>query len=499
MCNQLITIDFASSKSVFMPKLREIMQTPQFCGENAIELKRIQKLLGKLDDNISYVFEFPYVDRHYRDTFYVYYSAKHDEFYRNCIRIHLFMDFYITKSDDLINLTDDNREKYKGFFIVRPLPRFPLGRSMISPTAFKEKDMLCCLMKSRLSLLGHRLEVYGFPHIAQDTETHTCAESSLWSFLEYIGNRYRQYLPLLPSEILRKLLPISSHRSLPSIGLSIDEVIKFLHNNGCECIMDRASYLDKNNIIIDKFRLFLLKVYIESGIPVYVSLIDNKGPGHAVLIIGHEDKYDHVVSPLAAGKVWQDVSTFEKKMVVIDDNQPQYQMGALETLIQYNQEYKIAHYVVILPKHTNLDAQAAYFLSKKVFNDTGVGLERFGKQWLTRLFLTGSHSFKRFILERSGIDDVFKKYFSLLPFPKFIWVCEIYKIEEFQHVQKICSGLLIMDATGSNSLTSILWYNVGDKRITRNGLGWTGIKPIKPFKMVTYKHNLKGEWSEWKL
>jgi hypothetical protein len=498
MCNQFIGIDFAGSKNVFMLKLREIMQTPQFCGENAIELKRIHELLQELEDNISYVFEFPYVDRHYRDTFYVYYSAKHDEFYRNCIRIHLFTDFFITKSDDLINLTDDGKEKYKGFFIVRPLPRFPLGRSMISPTAFKKKDILCCLMKSRLSLLGHRLEVYGFPHIVQDTETHTCAESSIWSFLEYLGNRYRQYLPLLPSEILRELSPNSNHRSLPSTGLSIDEVSKFLHNNGCECVIDRASNVDKyDNIVIDKFRLFLLKIYIESGIPVYASLRDNKGHGHAVLIIGHEDKYDHIVSPLADDKVWQDVSDFEKKMVVIDDNQPQYQIGALDSLVNYNKEYKIAHYVVALPKHTNLDAQMAFFLSKKVFNDADVGLEGFGKQWLTRLFLTGSHSFKRFLLERSGLHNNLKKYLALLPFPKFIWVCEIYKIEEFQ--QKICSGLLIMDATGSNSPASILWYNVGDQRITRNGLGWTGKKPIKPFKMVTYKHNLKGEWSKWKL
>jgi len=500
MVNQFITIDFAGSKNVFMQKLREIMKNPQFCGKNTIDLRRIQDLLEKLEDNISYVFEFPYVDRHYRDTFYVYYSAKHEEFYRNCIRIHLFMEFSITKSDDLINLTDDDRGKYKGFFVVRPLPRFPLGRSMISPTAFKKKDILCCLMKSRVSLLGHRLEVYGFPHIAQDTETHTCAESSLWSFLEYLGNRYRQYLPLLPSEILLELSPDSNHRSLPSTGLSMGEVSKFLHNNGCECVMDRASYVDNNNsIVIDKFRLFLLKIYIESGIPVYISLNDNKGPGHAALIIGHEDKYDHIVLSLTADKVWQDVSDFEKKMVVIDDNQPQYQIGALETLIHYNQEYKIDRYVVVLPKNTNLDAQMAFFLSSKVFNDTDVGLRKFGKQWLTRLFLTGSHSFKRFLLERSGIHNELKKYFALLSFPKFIWVCEIYEIEEFQQEQKNCSGLLIMDATGSNSPASILWYNVGDKRITRNGLGWTGIKPIKPFKMVAYKHNLKGKWSEWKL
>jgi len=498
MHNKFINIDFASSRDVFMAKLKEIMQTPQFCGDKAIDFGRIDKLTGELEDNISYVFELPYVDRHYRDTFYFYHSAKHEEFYRNCIRIHLFMDVSISKYDDLINLVDADKEKYKGFFIVRPLPRFSLGRSMISPTAFKERDILCCLMKSRVSLLGHRLEVYGFPHTAQDTETHTCAESSLWSLLEYLGSRYSQYLPLLPSEIIRKLSSVSSHRSLPSIGLSVAEISKFLHDNGCECVIDKAICRDTNNAIeIDTFRLFLLKIYIESGISVYITLEDNKGPGHAALIIGHEDKYDHIA--LQPANVWQDVSDFEKKMVVIDDNQPPYQIETLENLISYNKDYKISYYFVPLPKHTNLDAQAAFFLSKNVFDDTDVGLKKFGEQWLTRLFLTGSHSFKHFLLEQSGIHNDLKKYLALLSFPKYIWVCEIYTIDEYQQKEKKCSGLLIIDATGSNSFTSILWYNVGDKLITHNGLGWTGIKPIKKFKMITYKHNLKGVWSKWKL
>jgi len=498
MNNQFIRIDFAGSRDIFKVKLKEIMQTPQFCGDKAIDFGRIDKLTEELEENISYVFDYPYVDRHYRDTFYFFHSAKHEEFYRNCIRIHLFTDFFITKSDDLINLTDADKEKYRGFFIVRPLPRFPLGRSMISPSAFQKRRILCCLMKSRVSLLGHRLEVFGFPHIAQDTETHTCAESSLWSLLEYLGNRYRQYLPLMPSDIIHKLSSVSSHRSLPSIGLNVNEISKFLHDNGCECEIDKASYIDASgNIKIVTSSLFYLKIYIESGIPVYITLIDNKGPGHTALVIGHEDRYDHIALPPA--KVWQDISDYDKKMVVIDDNQPPYQIGALETLIPYNTDYRISYYFVPLPKHTNLDAQQAYSLSRDVFDDPNVGLKTFGEQWLTRLFLTGSHSFKRFILERSGIDEVLKKHFALRAFPKFIWVCEIYKIDEFQQDEKKCSGLLIMDATGSNSITSVLWYNVGDKQIIHNSLGWTSKKPIKIFKIFSYQHNLKGDWSGWKL
>jgi hypothetical protein len=40
--------------------------------------------------------------------------------------------------------------------------------------------------------------VYGFPHIVQDEETHTCAESALWSHIEYFGSRYPLQLLIIP-------------------------------------------------------------------------------------------------------------------------------------------------------------------------------------------------------------------------------------------------------------------------------------------------------------
>ena len=345
-------------------------------------------------------------------------------------------------------------------------------------------------MKNKVSLFGQKLEVNGFPHTAQDTETHTCAESSLWSLFEYLGNSYRQYLSLLPSQILHKLSSVANHRSLPSIGLSATEIARCLHDNGCECVIDKAVIRDSNGvIIIDKFRLFLLKIYVESGVPVYIILEDGSSIGHAVLIIGHEDKYNTVTLP---NEVWKDVSYFEKQVVVIDDNKPPYQIGKLENLIPYLPDHKITTYFAPLPKHTNLDAQAAFFLCTQVFNDKKVGLNKFGDRWLTRLFLTGSHSFKYFILKKSGLHSSIKNYILFLAFPKFIWVCEIYKVDDFQQEQKNCSGLLIMDATGSKSITSILWYNVGSELISHDGIGWTGTHPIKPFRMAVYKHNLKG-------
>jgi hypothetical protein len=492
---QQVGIDFANSNNILLGKLRTILQTPQFCGEKLLDLRPIISLLNELNTNITFVIEYPYVDSHYRDTFYFYHSAKFEEYYRNCIRVHLFLDFFVESIDSLLKIShtdqpipDAQKQKYAGFFIVRPLSGFPLGRSLLAPVVFKKHDFVCCLMRSRVSLLGLNLEVYGFPHVAQDTETHTCAESSLWSLFEYLGHRYSQYLPLLPSQILHNLSNVSDHRPVPSEGLTINEISKSLCINGCDSIVDKADDTPE----LCNFRLFLLKIYIESGIPVYLALED-KDHGHAVLAVGHENTND-INFPL---ENWQDISYFKKSIVLIDDNMPPYQIGKLDSPISYNPDYKIRNYFVPLPRHTNLDAQRAFFLAKYVFNDPRVGLKTFGEKWITRLLLTGSHSFKYFLLTHSGLDENIKRFLLQMAFPKFIWLCEIYRPEEFR--QGLCSGLLLLDSTGTNSFTSILWYNVGNKQMRGNGLGWTGIFPIKPFKMATYRHNLKGEWSEWKI
>jgi hypothetical protein len=251
-------------KNTLMEELRDILQMPQFCDEQVIYFNLIARLLKTLEDNIAFVIEYPYVDRHYRDSYYCYHSAKFKELSRNCIRVHLFIDSSFNDVDALINMPDNEKQKYAGFFIVRPLPQFPLGRSLLAPPALKNHNFVCCLMKSKVTLLGVELKAYGFPHIAQDTETHTCAESSLWSFFEYLGSRYIQYRPLLPSQILRNLSGISDRRPLPSTGLYDNEISKCLHANGCECIIEYP----ENSSEINDFRFFLFKIYIESGIPI---------------------------------------------------------------------------------------------------------------------------------------------------------------------------------------------------------------------------------------
>jgi len=492
----------------------------------------ISDLIGELIDNLTFIIEHPYVDRHYRDTYYSYYSSKFVPIDRDCLRIHLFEgnikinDIYEKKEYNNPNDKNDPnngkkesilKDKYYGFFIIRPLMMHMLGRSLISPKAFNERKFVCCLMRTRVSLLGNEFFVYGFPHTAQDEETHSCAESSLWCLYEYYGSKYSQYKPLLPSQIINSLQISPEHRILPSRGLNNGELAKCLNSNGFQSLVYFIYKFSE-----DKPFFHLINLYIESGITLLLTLISLKreNTGHAILVIGHEEEdliyynsdYNNQWEK-HADKSWVDVSFIQKKLVFIDDNLPPYHTEELKPdkepdetnkpnekpILKYH-DYKIQSFIVPLPVHMYITAETAYDCLEKVLDNPTIGLKNLGGKWITRLMLTGSDSFKKFIAEHDKeMDNKFKMLFLNIAMPRFVWICELYQRENFKK-DSYCSGLLIIDATGDGkSLNSIILYIVNNYLFIHNGLVWDleKTKNISPFKMKTFRNNLKGEWCKW--
>ena len=160
-----IDISFIRKDELIL-KLKEIFNDDDFGGLAFLIPSQLDDLLKRLKDNTWFVTERPYVDKHYRDTYYSFHSSKFIKTGRNCIRVHLF-EGEVTEND-LLDTKNELNKKYRGFFIIRPLMHHILGRSLISPEAFITNNFFCCLTKGRVSLLGRYLSVYGFPHIAQD-------------------------------------------------------------------------------------------------------------------------------------------------------------------------------------------------------------------------------------------------------------------------------------------------------------------------------------------
>jgi hypothetical protein len=486
-------------KDGFISKLQEIYKDDDDFGNMKLLIpSQLDGLLKQLKQNIWFVIERPYVDRHYRDTYYTFFSSKFKKTGRNCIRVHIF-EGEITEND-LLDKTIKLNDRYRGYFIIRPLTHHILGRSLISPKALLTNNFVCCLTKNQISLLGKNLTVHGFPHIAQDEETHTCAESALWSYIEYFGTKYPQYKPLLPSKIIKTLLDSTEHRILPSIGLTEKELAKCLNDNGFQCqIHNNASDSETTQFFQ------LLRTYVESGIPLLL-VLENERDAHAVLVIGHEmdepiyDLGKYVNPPWE--EPWMDTSFLDKKMVFIDDNCPPYQITNIyEPTAHYNNEMKdmnIKSFIVTLPVHMFLVAEKVYDLLHIIFNDPNVGLQTSKGKWITRLLLTGSQSFKNFLsnYDNKMVNEL-KNPLIYLSLPKYIWLCELYRADNFKE-NGYCSGLLLIDATSNGkSLTPVLFYAKEDKLFDHDGGAWKKSDDIVSFKMSSYKNNLKGEWSKW--
>lgn len=475
--------------------------------DSVFDFARVEKLLSKLKDGLSFYIEAPYIDSHYRDTYYSYYAAKFQNYERNCLRIHIF--------SESIESIEDNDERYLGYFIIRPLPEHPLGRSFIAPKAFTSDNFICCLCHQTVNFQGINLSLDAFPHVVQDEETHKCAESAVWMLLSYFGTKFCSHSTLLPSEIRRKIDSISLHRLLPSNGLTLEEITVCLNSVNHNCLY----YLfDKNNP--ETFLYFIvMRIYIESGMPFIVAYTDkDDNNGHVVLAIGHENiGFDFVKNTFSgmSDKCWHDVSIYKKNLVFMDDNFSPYEIDNCEGVIErYKKhsgenkssdgiEYFIRGFIVPTHKHMHMDALAAYKLVNTIFSEELSGLSTVKTEenkWITRLFLTSSKDFKNSLIDDSFMVEDHRNYFLTKLLPRFIWVCEIYDEDSYipnNNNEQVCSGILVLDATEVGSLNSVLAYFVKNLRYENCGTYLLPNETNLIFRKKTYQHNLKGAWNEW--
>jgi hypothetical protein len=281
------------------------------------------------------------------------------------------------------------------------------------------------------------------------------------------------------------------------------ELAKCLQNNGFQCQI----YWFPDSPEEIKLHYQMLQIYIESGIPLLLVLGGNRH-GHAVLAIGHEEDntiYDVQNYTYPKGSSWVDVSSLNKKIVLIDDNMPPYQLADSSSPTAHYpkpemRSMNIKSFIASLPIHMFLVAEKAYALMEHIFNTKKVGLQANGGKWITRLMLTGSRSFKNFVFNKDDKLELGLKNLLLhLPLPRFIWMCEVYNANEFVK-NGYCTGLLIIDATSDGkSLASVLWYTLDTNMFSHNNIMWEeeNFETIVPFRMSTYRHNLKGAWNKW--
>jgi len=459
-----------------------------------------------LKDKISFLAETCYVDSFYRDSYYHYFSSKLNCYSRDCVRISLFdgevyeEDFAV--SDKYISL----QKRYRGFYVLRPTFPHIIGRSVISPMALKDSDMRICVSDFSTTANGLKFKICGFPHSSQDTETITCAETTLWAVMEYFGNKYPYYKPVQPSKIIQQLNDLSYERQVPSRGLAVHQISYALKEFGFGTrIYGKKQYGDEFER--------LLSCYVESGIPLVVA-IQNEGAGigHALLAVGRENDYLTRFDELkpyiihdsdlrqAMGrkniKVY-DYDSMSKRFVFIDDNRPVYQKATLTRPAEHypTDEWRnctITHFIAPLYPKIYLEAfQAKQYVIKFLITGPQPILQH--SEYVFRVFLASSRSYKHELARNAGVHGELKHLMIEAPMPKFIWVAEISTKELIKEGK--ANGLMIVDATEANIYHKvnplIMAVFDGNLLVSEKSSGKLESKQLNLHPFSIYEYNLK--------
>ena len=426
-----------------------------------------RKFASLLTFPITIFYEPMYVDRAFRDCYYSFFASKHFQVSKNCQRITLFeglfslSDFYC---NDTINIL---KSSIIGTIVIRPLKDGTWGQSLIDPKKLNQKTFFVRTTPYLHIINGIDFIINAYPFSSQDTEMMSCAETSIWTMLNYYGNRYPEYRTVLPSEIISEVDSTSKQRVLPTQGLDYLQKSNLLKRFGFSPrVYSREIYGDT-----ETKRTF--HYYVESGIPLTISL--NK---HSTVCIGHA-KNNVPISSITPDSIngfsFVDSSDLHTEYVIIDDNQYPYKIETYDNFSLHDNSKQLVLFTVPLYKRIFLEANAAERIFNAIIrllfeNTTFKFIQDYwellihnkSEPIIKRIFLTSSRKYKAFRI-RNAYNESESAYYLNLHFPKFIWVMELTTSTYYNSDDKKVLGEIVLDATASkySNIESIISMRIG--------------------------------------
>lgn len=446
--------------------------------ENNSSYRILSALLKKIPVFTAAI-EHKYVDRIYRDSYYMHFSCKHAKYDRFCKRLFLFEGDVFEGAAEKFSDVDaqELQKRFVGTVVLRPLKEGKIGRALINPYfIIREKNTYLRYAKYSATIYGIRLQIHAFPFSMQDGETTTCAEITILNLMDYFSRKYSEYKSILPSEIAGIAEKNGYERNLPARGLGYQVITKVFGEAGFSPrLYSRKLFAD-----ISQFKR-LMHYYIESGIPVAVGVKIEEKIRHSIICIGHgKIQYESIGKKIYAvydaivdNHIWLvDTADLCGSYIVMDDGHSPYEScewkcGALDEKVNAKcmlGEYEPDTLMVPLYKRMFLEAQDAYDICTSALASGEVGIQKFCPKLGTkenpviiRLFMCSSRNYKyRRISNMKGKNkEIRERYINLL-LPRFIWVCEVYDKEYYCKGEAL--GEVIIDATASplDGIKSIL-------------------------------------------
>lgn len=472
--DDILDVSYISDEGEIAPYLDEQLHFG-IKGKDLSDQPKDYQILYKLISRqlpLTIVLEKRYVDRTYRDSYYMYYSSKYKRYSRFCKRMTLFKGS-IEQSDNLELVSADKmKASFMGSLVIRPLDEKRIGRSLLNPFYFiddKENSYLK-FCEYTIVVNGCSLSVNAFPYSMQDGETTTCAEITILNLTDYFSKKYQNYRFVLPSDIAKIEDRDGYERPLPSKGLRYSDISKVLSELG---FSPRLFSTEMVQAPIQLKRI--MHYYLESGIPVALGVKYRESRLHSIICVGHgridKHKRSKRVFVDEGHSVWViDTADLCDDYVVMDDCEEPYKhvkweesSDSFETI---SGRYRLGNaelttIVVPLYKRMFLEAEDAFRACMDYLNKLESSLEIPFKDGINQLgtkdnpifvrfFMASSRHFKekRLASFKAANDDSLMYYTSVL-FPKFVWVCEIYTENGYMTNPLKAKGEIVLDATAS--------------------------------------------------
>ena len=459
--------------------------------------KLIKKVFSndKSAEGLTIIVEDYHVDRFFRDCYYMYFSNQHFQIDRYCKRVSVFTsefskrDFFKGNQDEQFNTVLNS--SFVGSFVIRPISGNAIGRSLINPMyVLPEKSSYIRVSKFEVNICGVRLYVNAFPYQMQDMETMRCSEVTLINLMDYYSNAYNDYKVTLPSDIVSLERKHSHERVLPSRGITYHQLTRILSDLGFAPRLYNVEAMPQAQLSPMNQTDYLKRIlhfYVASGIPVAVNVEPKgKGVGHSLICIGHTNEINIKKAFLSKKYIGNSFESelaiinsadFYENYVVVDDNQFPYEIKSFSHLTLYA-DMLVSNISVPLYKRMFLEAADAYDISMMILEHERWGVFTKAKDYIkneknivVRLFLASSRSYKNHMVESyASCESSLSAYYANLRMPKFVWVCEVYKVNGYLTNERMAFAELILDATSvsKKGIRNLIHINYPKQLFARN-------------------------------
>lgn len=483
-------------------------------------IQTLNSVLNFCSNGITVGIEYQYVDKVYRDSYYTHIGGEHFNKSRFCKRLALFNG---EMKKELLDISEDVLQKnFIGSIVVRPTKEKAIGRCLLSPYYFRQstsEEVNIRVSKYNITFYGIKLHVEAFPFEMQDGITTTCAEITLLNLLDYYSNEFQDYQFVLPSALKQIIKKLSTDRVTPATGISYGGISKVLYQTG----FTPKFYRDGNNIKATEI-IQMLSFYVESGIPVAIGMNRDeteRSKGHSVICIGHgsssnekitefvkvntpsEDEIKGFVANDKEHNEDKDRKASLKRQTVVFKEMENHEIKTLHRVFSYvaidqfiiqddlNRPYNIMEpdiecgtlteaatdkkwYVncIVAPlyKRMHIDAkQARGIIDHILMSKLGpINKGTSAKDCIVvRLFLASSKNLQNHRIKSISNIGIRNMYRST-PFPKFVWVAELYDIKKYPDAEAF--GEIILDATNAEGigLESVVMVNYNSRHLARD-------------------------------